>query len=820
MTEVVKPLTPEDLYTPTDPASFKFKTTADLAPLEEIIGQDRAVESVNFAVGMKSDGYNLFVLGPEGSGKRSLVESVLAERAGVQPAPSDWCYVNNFNDPHRPLALKLPPGKGRPLQADMQSLIVDLRSAIPAAFETEDYRNQREAIEEQLKKKSEAAFAEFQKQLKKIGIALIRTPVGLALAPAAGDEVLSPKEFEALPKKEQKRRADAMAEKQKELEDILLEIPKWEKQARQQLRENNRKVTQLVVGHLIEDLKEIWKGIPVVLEYLDAVSVDAVETSGEFMPQEQLPEGASVVAVSQSRQGGADITFRRYQVNVMVDNGSGPTVDGTTDAATKGAAVLYEDHPTLPNLIGRVEHMSQFGALLTDFTMIKPGALHRANGGYLIVDARKILMQPFAWETLMRTLSSKRIRIESPGEAMGWVSTVTLEPEPIPLNVKVVILGEPRLYYLLSKFDPEFRELFKVAADFDNRMNRDDTSANNYARLIAGLAMRENLRSLDRAAVARVVEHGARLAEDSEKLTAHIASIVDLVRQADYWAGEANADIIGSDHVAKAIQSQEYRSDRIRERIQEEIERGTMLIETSGAVIGQVNALSVIQLDHFAFGRPSRVSCRVRMGKGEVVDIEREVELGGPLHSKGVMILSSFLASRYNLDTPLTLSASLVFEQSYGGIDGDSASSSELYALLSALSKIPIKQSLAVTGSVDQMGRVQAIGGANEKIEGFFDVCQRRGLSGEQGVLIPLANVKHLMLRADVVEAVRNGQFHIYPIETIDQGIEVLSGVEAGQLDDTGAYPLGSVNRAVAKCLADFAIKALAFSGQLQKRAL
>ena len=815
MPKMVKPLKPEDLYTPTDPATFKFKTTRDLDPLDKIVGQDRAVESVHFAVGMKSDGYNLFVLGPEGSGKQSLIESVLAERAAAQPVPNDWCYVNNFDDPHRPLALELPPGKGRPLQADMKSLIVDLRTAIPAAFETEDYRNQKEAIEEELKKKNESVFNEFQERAKTLDIALVRTPGGLVLTFTKNGEVLSPQEFEALTKKEKTQRSKDMSGMQKELEDILLNVPKWEKRARQQMRDNNRKVMQSVVGHLIEELKEAWEDIPVVLEYLDAVCVDAIETSGEFMTSDASAEGVGVALASSHQRSGADATFRRYQVNVMVDNGDAVVRDGSIDAATKGAVVFYEDHPTLPNLIGRVEHMSQFGALVTDFTMIKPGALHKANGGYLILDARKVLMQPFAWESLMRALGSKRIRIESPGEFLGWVSTVTLEPELIPLDIKVVILGDPRLYYLLSRFDPEFCELFKAAADFDDRMDRDDTNAQNFARLIAGLAQRENLRPLNREAVARIVEHGARLVEDSEKLTAHIASVADLVREADYWADSASADLVGAEHVSKAIESQAYRSGRIRDRIQEEIERGTMLIETDGAATGQVNALSVIQLNHFSFGRPSRVSCRVQMGKGEVIDIEREVTLGGPLHSKGVLILSSFLGSRYSKDARLTLSASLVFEQSYGGIDGDSASSAELYALMSALSDIPIKQSLAVTGSVDQMGRVQAIGGANEKIEGFFDVCQHRGLTGEQGVLIPATNVKHLMLRQDVVEAVRNGLFHIYPIATIDQGIEVLTGVEAGTLDEKKGYPLGSVNRAVAKRLKDFASKAAHFSNKL-----
>ena len=800
-----KELSPDLLCTLTDPGTLKFETTADLEPLDKIVGQDRAVEAVRFAVGMTGDGYNLFALGPEGIGKQSLVEGVLGARAAEDPVPDDWCYVNNFSEPHLPKALSLPPGKARPLSQDMEHLVEDLKGAIPAAFEGEEFRKQKEAIEEQLKNMNEKSFSELQKQAAKVDITLMRTPVGLVLAPVGNGEVLSPKQFGALKKEDRERRTDAMAALQEDLEEIIHSIPKREKETREQIRDLIRKTMQLVVGHQIEELRNRWKSLPDVLEYLDGVSTDVVDNAADFMTQEK--DGGNLVPGARQAIGGGTVSFRRYQVNIMVDNS-----ELMTSEAPVGSPVVFEDHPTQPNLIGRIEHMSQFGTLTTDFTMIKPGALHRANGGYLVLDVRKVLMQPFAWETLMRSLKSNHVRIESLGESMGWVSTETLQPEPIPLQVKVVLLGEPRLYYLLTALDPEFRELFKVAADFDNRMDRNEDAANNYARLIAGLARREGLRAMNAAAVARVVDQGARLTGDAEKMTTHMASVVDLVREADYWASDDKADVIDARHVQKAIQAKEFRSDRIRERVQEEIERGTIRVETKGAVVGQVNALSVIQLDHFAFGRPSRISCRVRMGKGEVIDIEREVELGGPLHSKGVMILSSYLSSSYTRDFPLTLSASLVFEQSYGGIDGDSASSTELYALLSALADVPLKQSLAVTGSVDQLGRVQAIGGVNEKVEGFFDVCKRRGLTGEQGVLIPATNVMHLMLRDDVVAAAREGKFHIYPVETIDLGIGLLTGMEAGMADDKGEFPLGSVNRAVAKRLKDLATMSAGFA--------
>lgn len=481
--------------------------------------------------------------------------------------------------------------------------------------------------------------------------------------------------------------------------------------------------------------------------------------------------------------------------------------------------MVFEDHPTHPNLVGRIEHQAQFGALLTDFTLIKPGALHVANGGCLILEARKVLMQLFAWDVLKRSLRAGRVRTESPAESLGFATTTTLDPEPIPLDVKVVLLGEPLLYYLLVHYDPDFRELFRVAADFATEMDRDADSALTYGRLVASLVARENLRPLHRDAVARVIDHGARLAHDAEKLTTHVASLENVVREAEFWAREDGADVVAGRHVQQAIDARIYRSDRLRQRTQEEIHRGTLVIETDGERVGQVNGLAVLQLDDFAFGKPSRISCRVRLGRGEVVDIEREVALGGPLHTKGVLILASYLGGRYAGDQPLSLSASLVFEQSYGGVDGDSASSAELYALLSALAEVPIRQSLAVTGSVDQHGRVQAIGGVNEKIEGFFDVCAARGLTGDQGVLIPAANTKHLMLREDVIEACRAGRFAVYPVATIDQGMALLTGMPAGTAEADGTYPIGTVNRAVATRLAAFTVKARALVAEARRAA-
>jgi len=814
-----QPLPPEKLYTPCDPDQFDFETTESVKPLEGIVGQDRAVEAVRFGIGMTSDGYNLFAFGPEGTGKASLVRQFLDKKAVERPVPDDWAYVNNFVEPHRPLALRLPPGKARPLANDMKQLIEDLRASIPAAFESDDYRTRRQGLEDEFKETHEETLTELQREASENGVAVIRTPVGLAVAPTRDGDILKPEDFNKLPKEEQERLKKAMEMIQEKLQETFSQMPKWEKEQRAKIRDLDRETTEFVVGHLIAELKRRYETLPDVLAYLDEVHKDVIQNASDFLPQEvpNIPGLSGVL-----RQGSGD-ALRRYQVNVIVDNCAQQSADDKQAVEPSegkdlppwpevGAPVIEEENPTQPHLVGRIEHLSQMGALVTDFTMIKPGALHRANGGYLILDAHKLLTQPFSYEALKRALTTKSIRIEAPGESYGLLSTVSLEPEPIPLDLKVILLGEPDIYYILNQYDPEFRELFKVGADFDSQMMRDAEHARHYAALIATVGRRENLKPLDRGGVARVVEEGARMVEDTERLSTHMASIVDLVREADFWASEADAKVIGADHVQKAIDAQIYRSDRISKRMQEMIERDTIVIATEGAEVGQINGLAVYQLDQFAFGKPSRISCRVHMGKGEVIDIEREIALGGPIHSKGVLILSSYLASKYTRDLPLALSANLVFEQSYSGVEGDSASSAELYVLLSAISEIPIKQSFAVTGSVDQHGRVQAIGGVNEKIEGFFDICAKRGLTGEQGVLIPKANVKDLMLRKDVVDAAHAGKFHIYSVESIDQGIEILTGVPAGEADEHGDYPIGTVNRTVAAQLHKMSQKALALA--------
>lgn len=797
MASTPKRLSAEALRAHCDPEQFDFRTTDELADLDEVIGQQRATEAIRFGLGIRRAGFNLYALGEPGTGRRAVLERFLAEKAAAEPVPHDWCYVNNFTEPHKPRVLKLPAGMGVRLRAHVEQLMEDLRAAIPAVFESEEYQARRKELEEEIKEQQARAFDRLRAEAERHGIALIRTPAGMAFAPMRGGEVMSPEEFHRLPEEEQKRIEAVIASLEEQLEKILLQVPQWRRQGLQRIRELDREVTRVAVGHLIEELKREYSALPQVLAYLDAVQQDVIEHADDFRRSEEAAE-VSLFGLPLPR---AALSLRRFQVNVLVDH-----------SATRGAPVVYEDNPTYQNLIGRVEHVAQMGALVTDFTLIKPGALHRANGGYLVLDARKLLLQPFAWEALKRALLARAISIESLGQALSLVSTVSLEPEPIPLDVKIVLVGERLLYYLLYHYDPEFAQLFKVAVDFEESMERDERSQRLYARLIATLARREQLLSLDREACARTIEQAARFVEDAERLTVRLQDITDLLREADHWAREAGRNVITALDVERAVEARIYRASRVRERLQKEIERGTILIDTSGQRVSQINGLSVVTLGDFSFGHPSRITARVRLGKGEVVDIQREVELAGPIHSKGVLTLAGFLGARYAPDVPLSLSASLVFEQTYGEVEGDSASAAELLALLSALAEVPLKQSLAITGSVNQHGEIQAIGGVNEKIEGFFDVCARRGLNGEQGVVIPQANVKHLMLKREVVEAVAAGRFHIYPIATIDEGLELFTGLPAGERGDDGLFAEGSVNRLVEDRLLAMAEQARAYA--------
>ncbi|HEX7079999.1 MAG TPA: AAA family ATPase [Gammaproteobacteria bacterium] len=811
------PLSPDALYRRCDPASLSFSTTAELGDTELAVGQDRLLDALDFGVHVGHDGFNIFVLGPSGSLKHAMVEEFLRKRAPARAGSLDWCYVNNFDEERKPRVLALPAGRGTVLRRDMARLIDELREAIPAAFESEHYRNSVAEIHQEYEDRYRAAMETLQQEARSSSVSVVRTPHGFAIAPVRDGELLDDEKFEKLPEEEREQTRKAVAAMSDKLRQHLETLPRWNKERRERIKDLNRRVTELAAAPPIEQLKEAYRELPDVAGYLDRVREDVIENIQFFFPAER-PAAAGPAGLPPEPGGPrldgtepaspAHPALGRYTVNVVVDHSG----DG-------GVRIVYEQHPTLGNLVGRVEHAAHFGALVTNFTMIRPGALHRANGGYLILDAERVLAEPLAWPALKRALFGREIRIESPGQSLSLVSTVSLEPQPIPLDAKVILIGERLIYYLLCELDPDFADLFKVAADLENRIDRDPSSTDRYGRLIGALAKREGLLPFKADAVARVIEHGARMIGDAEKLTTQLRDVADLLCEASFRAERESAETVERRHVQQAIEAQIRRVDRLREEFQEEIERNDLLIDTDGAKIGQINGLSVFGLGSFHFGQPTRITANVRIGDGQVVDIEREIELGGAIHSKGVLILSAYLGSRYAAETPLSVHASLVFEQSYGGVEGDSASVAETCALLSSLADLPIKQSLAVTGSVNQHGQVQVIGGVNEKIEGFFDTCARRGLTGEQGVLIPKDNVKHLMLREDIVQAARDGLFHIYPIATIDDAITLLTGVPAGQRNARGKFPVGTVNYRVEHRLQELAAKREQMSQEILRKA-
>ena len=782
------PLDSTELYHACDEARFSFTTTDELEPLKQIIGQRRALDAVAFGTDIRQDGYNLYAMGPSGSGKHSVISELLEQKAQNEAPPSDWVYVNNFKDSRKPIAIELPPGKAREFREDIDELLELLKTIIPTIFESNEYRNEKEAINQHYLDEQSAIFAYLQEQAKSHNVSMnTASSTRVTFVPMKDGEVLEREAFDALDDETRSKIQKNLSAFEKIVKEALREISRLNKEQQQAFKTFDKKITTQAVETIMEELRTKYKAHEKVIDYLIAFEEDVINRVHDFIAK---PDDSGMPPFMQEYYAPS---FKRYEINIFISNGH------------KGSApVIYEDHPSHQNIIGRIEHISQMGTLVTDFTMIKPGALHKANGGYLLLDAHKLLMNPFSWEELKRVLRSKEVRIESLAQQYSLISTATLEPEPIPIDLKVVLIGERLFYYLLYHYDPEFSELFKVSADFENDMPRDDDSTELYAKMIGTIANNDGLLPLSRGAVARVIEHASRQAEHVSKMTTHIRTVADLLKESDYWAVKAERDAIEREDVEQALKAQQERISRVKERMYEQIEEGTVMIHTSGSAVGQINALTYLSLGPSRFGMPTRITAKTRIGKGEIVDIERKVELSGPIHSKGVMILSGYLSSKYAREAPLSLSATLVFEQTYGMIDGDSASSTELYALLSSLSGLPIGQHFAVTGSVNQNGEVQAIGGVNEKIEGYFDICKRLEPGGKHAVLIPQSNVKHLMLKTEIVEAVTAGSFAIYPVATIDEGIAILTGVEAGEADENGDYPEGSVNARVVAQLKSF----------------
>jgi len=765
-----KELAPDRLRRVCDPASLPFETTANLPALTEVLGQPRAVAALEMGASIPSHGFNIFALGQPGSGKTTLIRNYLQGRAASQPVPPDLCYVNNFANPRSPVPLRLPAGRAARLERDIASLVDELRSAIPKAFDAPEYSEQRDKVMREMEQRRQAIFTELQHHVTQSGFQVVKGPTGLFVVPAVGEKLLTEQDLEQLKPEEKEKVHRVQQRLQRELEERFRAAREIEKGARDAIRALDAETAAFATRHLIDDVRARYRDLPEVDAWLETFQSDVIEHFDDFRggkEQEGMPPNFLQALV------GPDRSFVRYQVNVLVDN-----------SELKGAPVVVETNPTYHNLIGRIEHQSAFGGVFTDHTMLKAGALHRANGGYLVIPAREILINPFAWESLKRALKDRSVDIEELGAQLSLVSTVTLDPQPVPLDLKVVLIGAPLIYYLLSAYDEDFQKLFKVKAEFTTYMERTPETEQACARFISTIAREENALPFDRGAVARLIEIGSRAVEMQNQISTRFGDMADLVREAAHLASQNSHEAVTAADIRAVEQARRFRHNLIEQRMQEAIERGVVLLDTEGTAAGRVNGLSVLSLGDYAFGHPSRISATVGPGRGGVVSIEREVELSGPIHGKGVMILAGYLLRRYAGDGPLSLSASLVFEQSYGLVEGDSASMAELCALLSAISGVPLRQDIAMTGSVNQHGGMQAIGGVNEKIEGFFDVCRVRGLTGSQGVLIPESNAINLMLRDDVVEAVRAGLFHVWTAASVDEAIELLTGQPCEQVHD------------------------------------
>jgi len=763
-----------------DLSGFEYNTTEELSRVEEIIGQDRAVRAIEFGLNIESPGYNIYVSGMSESGRTSIVKNILQKVASKKNPPPDWCYVNNFEVSDQPLAISLPPGKGKVFKKDMKELIDTLKKEIPKAFRSDEYKERREGLLSEYEKQKKTILSQTEQRAREKGFKIIRTPFGFTTIPVKENgEPLKEEEYQSFSQQEKERIENDMALIQREIAQTFEKMNELDKKSKDALNKFNREVIGFVVKRHVDILKKKYSGFPPVVEYLNQVARDIVNNMDKFFEEERPSSGIKIPEV------GEDF-FIRYQVNLIVDN-----------SQTKGAPIIIETNPTYGNMFGRIERKVQFGVFVTDFTKIKAGAIHRANGGYLVVNVERVLMYPFVWDTLKRALQEKQVKIEDIAEQYGFVSTAALKPEPVPLDVKVVMIGRNFIFNLLHYYDENFRKIFKVRADFDWETKSDKRTVTQCAKFLCRLCNEEKLRHFDKTGISAILEYSSRLAEDQRKFSLLFGRIANIAREANYWAQVAGNRYITRENVEKALEEMEYRSNMINSKIKEMIEEGTLYIDTDGAKVGQVNGLSVYSYGEFMFGKPSRITAQTFMGDKGVINIEREAKLSGKTHDKGVLILSGYLGGKYGVRAPLSLSATLTFEQSYSYVEGDSASAAELFAILSSLSNLPIKQGIAVTGSVNQKGEIQPIGGVNEKIEGFFEACKKKGLTGEQGVIIPRSNVKNLMLKKEVVEAVKQGKFHIYPISTVDEGMEILTGYPAGERGPDNLFPEGTVNRKV-----------------------
>jgi lon-related putative ATP-dependent protease len=798
----MRELAPRELKKKCDPSMFPFKTTDDHEFENEHPHQERGTSAIDFGLNIKAQGFNVFVCGAAGTGRNTQVTNAVNEIAAGEPVPSDWVYVNNFLAEDEPISISLPAGRGIIFKMDMEELIAELKEEIPRAFESEDYEARRQGLLKEYKKKRDETLQKVEEEALSEGFVLKQSATGVILVPAKDDEPLAKEDYENLPEEEKQE-----IEKKKHalhigIEQALGEVRAMEKAAKHKIRELEQEVVIFSVKHIIDELRFKYREFENVVEHLNHLQHDVVSNIGLFREDDEDSQTLVIGGRGPSKQK----MLKKYEVNLLVDR-----------RHCKGAPVVKEVNPNYYNLVGRIEYIAQVGSMTTDFTMIAPGALHKANGGYLILQAMDVLSSFMAWDALKRVIKNHEIKVEDINEQFRLISTSSLKPKAIASNIKVVMIGPAWLYHVLYKFDEDFRKMFKVKADFDVTADRDRAMVDKYAAFIKVRCEEEGLRHFDRYAVAKIVEYGSRMTEDQDKLSVKFMYVADVLREADYWAGRENADHVGAEHVEKALREKVYRSSMVEEKIREYIGKNVLLVDVEGRRTGQVNGLAVLDFGGYMFGKPSRITVTAYMGKSGVVDIERQVKMGGAIHSKGMLILAGYIGEKFAQERAMSLSAGICFEQSYEGVDGDSASSTEAYGLLSALSGVPIKQGIAVTGSMNQHGVVQPIGGVNEKIEGYYYVCKMKGMTGEQGVIIPESNVRNLMLCDEVIEAVEKKKFHIWSVKTVDEGIEILTGKKAGNKDKKGKYPRGTINYLVDKKLREYSERFSVSSGKKKK---
>ena len=787
----IKALSPKEVSSKFDLSKLKFKTTEELVPCKEFIGQERPYKAIHLGLGMEHGGYNIFLAGPPGVGKKSIIKDLLTKIAKDKPTPADWCYVSNMNDPNEPKAIRFPTGIGKVFKKDMEELLDLMKTQIPKAFERKEFEEQKQNIMNEFQRNKNDIFDELQKKASHEQMQLQFAPTGIITIPLFREKPISQEDYNKLDeiKKEETRKRKEKVEE--EVAKSIKEARKLEKKAMERVKELENKVALFAVRDILDTIREKYNSHPDVIDYLDMVQKHMLEHIENFLPDSARENAAPVPFKIPQQQP----TFTEYKVNVFIDNSN-----------TKGAPLIFETNPTYINIFGSIEKESRFGVLVTDFTMIHAGSIAKANGGYLVVDVLDVLKYPFVWDSLKKVLENQELSIEDVYQQYGLMTTVGLRPEPIKLNLKVIMTGSTYLYHLLYNYDEDFKKLFKVKADFDSVVEIRDDVLSQYACSIKTICDNDNLNQFDRSAVEAVLEHSSRLAGDRNKLSVDFGSISKVVREASYWSGvDGNSKYVKRNHVEKAIEEKVNRSNLIEEKIQELITKGMILVDISGEVVGQINGLAVYNLGDYSFGKPSRITCETYMGMEGVISIERQAKLSGNIHDKGVLILSGYIGTKYAQKKPLSLSATLAFEQSYEMVEGDSASAAELIAIISSLSRIPIKQCLSITGSVNQKGQIQPIGGVNEKVEGYYHVCKELGLTGEQGVLIPHQNKRNLMLKKEVVRSIKDGKFHIYTIETVDQAIEILTGKEAGVRKADGRFKKGTVNSLVDNRLVELA---------------